>query len=142
MAILKTLLSVLFLFLLIACGDNNECGESVVISESRYRQRTVQDSLLAIRSIDLDGDCLTLTIGYSGCSQGHDIDLLTAGDVAESLPVQVTFRLNDKNGREACQAYFEESYEFDLHPFTEMLTSEKEARLLFPDQGKEVLWKK
>ena len=137
--------NVLFLLMLCALslvgckGDDDMlslCGDEIIINKSQFNNR---DTTLSISNMSIIDNCLSITIGYSGCDNGHAIDLVSSGDVAESLPVQIGVGLKDNNP-ELCLAFFTETYQFDLTPFVDLLPAEASARLIFSDQGQEILW--
>ncbi|MEM6878473.1 MAG: hypothetical protein AAF544_07940 [Bacteroidota bacterium] len=72
----------------------------------------------------VDGLCLSITVGFSGCTDElATMELYTTGDIAESLPTQssAAFVFNDSNPGEdqACLAFFNRTFEFDLTPYLE-----------------------
>ncbi len=128
----------------IACskGDpaDSDCGKLAVIDNQRYNERTLQDSLLNILEDPIIADnCLTLTVGYSGCNNNHVLDLVNDGSIAKSLPVQTNFRLVDNNPQ-LCDAYFTDTFYCDLSSLKVIFKNEKTVRLNFPDQKRSILW--
>ncbi len=119
-------------------GMDSECGRIMLIDEGAYNDVTYPSALF-LDSLLLDGDCLSMTIGYSGCNDGHDMDLITDGSVAESFPVQIYFKIRDNNPQ-LCEAFFTEKYYFDLSPMRDHLQNEPMARIIFVDQNNEILW--
>ncbi|MEO0790734.1 MAG: hypothetical protein AAFY36_18870 [Bacteroidota bacterium] len=70
----------------------------------------------------VDGLCLSITVGFSGCSPDPwTMELYTTGEIAESLPTQsrAYFVFNDGAPGEdqLCQAFFNRTFEFDLTPY-------------------------
>jgi hypothetical protein len=116
------------------------CGNPVLIDIEKYNNRTHQDSFLnIIETPVISNNCLTLVVGYSGCNGKHDLELINDGSIAESLPVQTSLRLIDKK-TELCDAYFTDTYEFDLTSLKERFKNENKVQLNFPDQAKSILW--
>lgn len=120
--------------------DNNstDCGELLLIDQDKYMDISMEPGLF-ISSPSIEGNCLTITLGYSGCNDGHHIELITSGDVAESYPVQIRFKFLDKDPQ-ACLAFFTQEYQYDLSPLSEVLGTEDKARLIFVQDNQEILW--
>ena len=94
-----------------------------------------------IQEMNIEDDCLTIQVGFSGCDDNHTILMVTDGSVAESFPVQVTFILSDENPQ-ACQAFFVKELKYDLTQLDDVLQGEQKARLIFREQGEEILWER
>jgi hypothetical protein len=126
----------------IACSESNkenpDCGQFIEINKQKY-DAIVNEPGLFIDSPSIDGNCLTVMLGYSGCNIGHEMSLITSGNIAESYPVQISFKFLDHTPQ-ACQAFFTQEYQFDLTPLSEILSGEDKARLIFVQDNKEVLW--
>jgi hypothetical protein len=127
-----------------ACAKNDtvisDCGKLAVVDIQKYNDRSLQDSILnIIEDPIISNNCLALQIGYSGCNNKHVLDLVGDGSIAESLPVQTNFRIMDNNPQ-LCDAYFTDTYYFDLSPLKETFKSEKSVKLNFPDQKKSIVW--
>lgn len=70
---------------------------------------------ISVIDAEINGDVLTVTLGYSGCS-AQEIALNVDGSVLlQSSPIQVNYAFS-KEGDDACDAYFESVYEYDLLP--------------------------
>lgn len=99
--------------------SNDECGPAIQIVDVIT---TVEDDDFAILSVAEEDLCLTVTIAATGCgSDNWTLDLLTFGEVAESLPTQTSafFRFDDgiESGSFTCQAEIQATYSFDLTPY-------------------------
>lgn len=110
-------LTLLFLTVIMACEDDpavpSDCGERVVISASGYDSAHQDGTII---SASIEGDCLLIEFGASGCSAGNWlIALYDANAIMESLPVQRNLIFSLKN-EQACQAYFEQEITFDISP--------------------------
>ncbi len=122
---MKLNFSVLFVFMLlsISCSQDDEdssteltCGDDAMIaSEEDYD--SIDTSNYSIIDVQLDGDCLKLTINASGCdgesweSYFYSVDAFYA-----VFPRQRVAKLELINN-EACLAVIESIQEFDLTPF-------------------------
>lgn len=110
------LMTVVLLFAFTAC-DSEECETSicqstVLISAEAYENGA--DDPITIISMNLDGDCLTIEYGASGCSgDSWVVQFIDSGAVAESEPPQRYLRLSLDNP-EACLAYFTKTTSFDI----------------------------
>lgn len=141
MKVIQFYLAVLAMVIFNGCSNNensSDCGDLLIIDQNKYNDISIESAIF-VDSPVLIGECLTVTLGYSGCNSGHEIELVTNGFVAESLPVQMFFKFNDLNPQ-ACLAFFTEDYEFDLSPLIDILETEDKARLIFVQNDKEVLW--
>lgn len=79
------------------------------------------DSILfdpySIDTLQLDGDILTLTAGYSGGCADHDFVLcMSPAAFLESYPVQANLYLRHDSHGDMCEALISEVLEFDLRP--------------------------
>ncbi len=63
----------------------------------------------------IDGDILSVTVGYSGCDQQH-MQLMASSLFLESNPVQTEVALVPVVGDDSCDAYFTTQFQFDLLP--------------------------
>lgn len=128
--------------LLSACGGDDDhpsvCGNHIIIDADQFNSIT-DNQLLNILNLSIEGECLNINIGFSGCDDDHDISLVTDGAVAESFPVQIFFKLSDANPQ-ACTAYFEKEYSYDLEDLEDLVTTEPKARLVFVGRTDEILW--
>lgn len=112
-----------------------ECGELIVIDGDKYGNAPEDATILDAK---IEGDCLTIEFGASGCSgSSWTWELIDQGVVMESFPVQrnIKFSLNNP---EMCAAYFERSVSFDLNPIKDdsynqikLNISRYETQLLF-----------
>ena len=103
--------------LLPSCSDEDTktlCDQIVVV-DSDLHMNGPSDPV-QIMDARIDGDCLVINFGASGCSgENWDITLFDASAVAESFPVQRFIRLSLDN-REDCLAFFSRERSFDLKP--------------------------
>ena len=117
----------LFLFFLAGCDDDSDvisfppetCGTPIIIALSNDFPPSDGFTLV---DHSVEGTCLTVRIGASGCSdEGWSLDLRTNGSVAESLPTQTNARLifddGVPGGGASCLAYFEQEHVFDLSEY-------------------------
>ena len=137
------LLGLLVSFTIYSCGsdesDSMDCGRSLIINEEKYQSIDDPDQSISLINSSIVDECLSLTLGFSGCDAEHQIDLVTDGAVAESFPVQVFFKLEDQNPQ-LCLAYFEQTFYYDLEELDDLLGGEPKARLIFPHQSEEIFW--
>lgn len=84
----------------------SSCPQEVIVGQDTYDFYPVNS--IAINNITIEGDCLTVSYGASGCSAaGIESYLLDSGAVMESYPEQRTLRLtlNRPSGTITCMAY-------------------------------------
>ncbi|MGB1248674.1 MAG: hypothetical protein ACPG4Z_07295 [Chitinophagales bacterium] len=118
-------LSVLCLFSCEKEENNNsttdfdlQCDEFIIENASRYQN----DSSLyfGIDTIVLNGSCLDITIGASGCNGSTwNVDFIDEGVIMESLPIQRNARVLLVENNEACLAVPSRTFSFDLQPIQE-----------------------
>lgn len=131
------------ILLVSSCGESepsmiSDCGKVVIIDFDQYNDIS-SASAIFISDLDLTEDCLSVTLGYSGCNAGHEFDLITGGDLTESVFAQVHLKFRDNQPQE-CEAFFMENYEFDLSPLKNLINDRDEIRLEFPQDNKELIW--
>ena len=107
-----------------ACQDDddlapgNDCGPAIDIVQEFTIPGGDDFDLV---DLSVEGMCLTVTAGASGCSSDNwTMDLVTDGSVAESLPTMTSaqFVFDDGvDGGATCLAYFNETYSFDLSSY-------------------------
>ena len=64
----------------------------------------------------LEGDVLSLRVGFSGCSPDHPFVLYASRGFMESNPVQTWSLLAHNDRDEVCDAWFERTLQFNLAP--------------------------
>lgn len=110
--------------LVVSCQDDddlnliNDCGPAITdVPEFSIPSGDWFDMI----DLSVEGTCLTVTVGASGCSsEAWTMDLVTDGSIAESFPTMTSAQLifNDAvDGEVSCQAYFNETYLFDLSAY-------------------------
>ncbi len=115
---------IVFTTAVIFCFMNTQCEEDVIvddscdyitiISESKYPEASSEG--LTFINAEIQGDCLLIDIGASGCNgDSWEFELIDSGAVAESEPEQRFLKLDFDND-EACLASFERTISFDLKP--------------------------
>ncbi len=115
----KGLLILCAFFTLSACDDNEVvvdtfCGDAIRIDATLYGATTISN--YSITDVVILDDCITITIGSSGCDPNSWIaSLIDSEQEALSLPPQRNIRLSLENN-DACLAFFQTSYTFDLRP--------------------------
>lgn len=106
--------------LLQGCSPNDEaadpnptpCGQATVISATQYANMVTYN--YAFLNAQVNGDCLELTVGSSGCSgNSWTFKLIDANVLLESNPPQRLLRLKLTNP-ELCAAAFTKTVSFDL----------------------------
>ena len=112
-------------FLLFNCEENKTanvdlCNGCVVIDNNSYN--ATETSNYTILDVNLTGDTLAIKIGSSGCSsENWKATLIDSGNVLEPFPVVRSLKLKLENN-EACLAYFEKEYTFNIKELKENYT--------------------
>ncbi|GGD13774.1 hypothetical protein GCM10011368_14690 [Hyunsoonleella pacifica] len=93
---------------------DNLCDDIVVIDNTAYD--TIQSDSFQFTDVSIDGDCLSISIGASGCDgNSWSFALVDSGAVAESSPEQRFLKFEFLNA-EVCTAFFERTISFNLEP--------------------------
>lgn len=110
-------------FLFIACGDDDEgtvtplprvilCGNEVKVDETKYVNAVTAP--YQITDVRIEGHCMTIDIAASGCSVDNwRLSGYASEAIAEPIPI-IRYAKFDFEVQEACQAFFQTSFEFDL----------------------------
>lgn len=118
---MKTYLSLILLTLLcIGCSDDDDnatpdpilCDFNTLISAEQYANAPSDG--LVINSMDIEGDCLSISFSSSGCD-GNTwvVALIDSESVFESAPPQRNVRLSLENN-EVCLAIVPKELSFDI----------------------------
>ncbi|WP_157804946.1 hypothetical protein [Confluentibacter lentus] len=93
--------------------DNSiDCKFTTLISSEAYQN--APSDLVAINSLEINGDCLKINFSAGGCNgNSWEIILIDSEDISESLPAQRNLRLSLKN-EELCYAYITKELTFDI----------------------------
>ena len=106
--------------LLISCStdDNppNECdATSEVIAEDNFD--AINTSNYVVLDVQLNGDCLEITIGSSGCDSNlWVLNLYSTNAFYAIYPIQRAVKIELINNQ-SCEAFFQKTISFDLTPF-------------------------
>ena len=105
----------------ISCSDdetaiNETCGSNAeVIAETIFNDITTSN--YTISDVNLNGDCLEIKIGSSGCNADQwQMNLYSTDSFYTVYPYQRTVKLKLINNQE-CLAVFQKTKSFDLTPF-------------------------
>ena len=78
---------------------------------------TATSDEFALRETRIEGDILTLIVGYGGGCEAHEFELIASLAATKSIPPQHVLKLlHDGNG-DVCEAYLTSELRFDLMPF-------------------------
>jgi hypothetical protein len=106
--------------LLVSCSDDDnpsiDCDStSEVISEETFD--SIDTSNYVISDVQLNGNCLEVTIGSSGCDPDlWEMNLYSTNAFYAIYPIQRAVKIELINYQE-CLAVFEKTISFDLIPF-------------------------
>lgn len=123
------LCSLILAVTLMSCNDNDEdsneidnpsnqlppgsaCDLPTIISKEDFNQ--AESDPFTLTSVEINGDCLEVTFGASGCDgDSWEMKLIDSDEVMESAPPQrsLVFTLSNE---EACLAFFSKTVSFDL----------------------------
>lgn len=112
----NSLLVFLLTFLFFSCDDapikSPICGQFAEVNASKYEN--ANSAQFNIDTVTVDGDCLSITFGSSGCDgSSWEGNLYDSGLILESFPIQRNIRFVLKN-EELCDAYFIKTFEYDI----------------------------
>lgn len=99
-----------------ACTNDDKvptvCNDYVIVNSTLFN--TAPNDYFTINNLSIEGDCLKINFGASGCDgSSWKIKLIDSGQILESYPPQriVKFSLYNK---EACDAFFTREISFDI----------------------------
>lgn len=101
-----------------ACGQPAWFGDALQICDPG----APQDGL-DVYAASIEGDTLTLNIGYGGGCETHELGLCWDGSYAKSDPVQVDVFVSHEDHDDQCEAYFQGDELFDLAALREAYQS-------------------
>lgn len=122
MRVLKNLLVLTGILIFSSCEQIldteplTSCDQFLELDQSKFNNGPYNSGTKVFEA-SWNGECLTLSIGYSGCEGGREFVIVTNGGIAESIPVQLTLGVIDKTN-EACTAHFTEELSIDLSDVT------------------------
>lgn len=109
------ILCFVFGWMLISCDKHCEeklCDQEAIEDAAAFE--TAPDDHLDIVSLEVQGDCLIIEFGSSGCDGSTwELNLIDSERVLYSNPPQRNLRLSLKND-ELCDAYFLRTISFDI----------------------------
>ncbi|MFT4534569.1 MAG: hypothetical protein ACJA1A_002889 [Saprospiraceae bacterium] len=114
-------------FLALSCDKKTPYGDdaisgspctAVIISNEVYQD--LDPNQASVSELSIEGDCLKVKLGVSGCDSDHMINMISNGGIAESNPPQITFDFQDENPQ-VCLAFFMIEREFDLVPIRDLI---------------------
>lgn len=108
-----------FCFMNTQCDEDDDyyfgnCDDVVIVDEGLYNSLSSEN--FTFIDAEIIDDCLSITIGASGCNgNSWSFSLVASEAIAESFPEQryLKFQLDNK---EECLAVFERTITFDLTP--------------------------
>ena len=90
-------------------------SRSEVIAENIFN--SINTSNYSISNVSLNGDCLEITLGSSGCNANlWEMELYSTNSFYTVYPMQRTVKLKLTNNQ-ACLAFFQKTKSFDLTAF-------------------------
>jgi hypothetical protein len=98
------------------CVDPPPPGPAPLVVLTDLSPEEIDQSPYQLIWAELEGELLSIRVGYSGCTRDHPFTLHAARGFMESLPVQTWMLLAHDDRGEACRAYFERTLFFDLSP--------------------------
>lgn len=96
-----------------ADANDTKPKKAILAGNNTSREDDWESGSYDVEFVSLTGDTLTLKLGYSGCDI-KDVNMVFSNYFLESIPVQAHAFLPQIN--QACLAYFEKEYQFDLSP--------------------------
>lgn len=90
--------------------ENNDGPENVIISSEYIYESTPYK----IKDFAIDGDILTITVGYKNACSDDDFNLYSSGMFMKSLPIQANVFLELVRGSETCEEKQEKTLKFNI----------------------------
>ncbi|MBG6129724.1 hypothetical protein IWQ47_000974 [Aquimarina sp. EL_43] len=114
----KKLIGLIVIFGILACNsddDNNNtdsCDQLTIINSKQYVSEPNHN--LTISSLKINGNCLKISFGSSGCSgDTWELKLIDSEEILETNPPQRNLRLSLKN-EELCNAFITKEISFNI----------------------------
>jgi hypothetical protein len=115
----------LLLILLIASSFIfTACSEQVIVPESscpKYKelgyleQGSLKNDPINVLAVKIEGDCLHLTLQYTGGCKEHEVDLVLMLPECATPPLPTsTFEIRHNANGDSCEALITKEYSFDL----------------------------
>ncbi|MBK3518058.1 hypothetical protein [Carboxylicivirga marina] len=117
MKVLNSIIVLIIISIGLSCDSdddtiNKTCEEKIIVSSETYLN--APDDHLNINAVRIEGNCLIIDFGSSGCDGSTwELKLLDADVILESYPPQRNIRLSLKN-MELCDAYFSKEIAYDI----------------------------
>lgn len=109
------------------------CDQKAVVDEGLYESGP--SDRVDIHDVEIEGDCLRIKFGASGCSgESWKVELVSSEFVVETLPCIRYIRLSLDNN-EDCLAYIGKEVSFDI---TNFQAGGDEVILVFPDSDHQI----
>ncbi len=114
-----TIISLAIITLVSSCSKNNgckdgNCEKTVLVNNQMYNSTSTNNYM--INEAIINGDCLEIKFGSSGCdSKSWIVELVDAAQVTEPPTPQRSLKLALTNN-ELCAAAFSKTVSFDLTP--------------------------
>lgn len=109
----------LLAFLFVKCKDsgtdsaNTLCDKDIIIEDSLYAD--MPDDEYFLKSVEISGDCLSITIQYGGGCGNVEAELVGSEAIEKSYPPQREIRLSFKD-EDTCEALVNKKFTFNLTP--------------------------
>lgn len=105
------------------CGTGNGCRDLTITNDPKTSNG------VQILNAVVEGNCLKLKVGFSGCSDHSDVfQMIWNGSYMKSLPAQVNLVLHDPEPQ-LCQAYFVKEVSYNLSKLKEGIAGPMNIRL-------------
>lgn len=136
----NVLLLLALLFLNMQCDDDMQpsiaCDAETIVDNELYEN--TQSAFYTFGNVEINGDCLSITISSSGCSgETWELELVGSEGVMGSFPVQRNIKVVLTNN-EACLAVFSREWTFDLLPL--QVNGESQVTLNLQDFSEPILY--
>ncbi|MGB0883891.1 MAG: hypothetical protein ACPG4W_03965 [Flavobacteriales bacterium] len=137
--LIPSLFGILLMFSCISKNNNptpSPCDKVVLVSSVSYENSP--DALIHIDTLEIDGNCLSITYNSSGCDgQSWLVELIDSESVMESFPPQRHVRLSLYNP-ELCLAQFSKTETFDISEL--QVEGSSSVKLIFTNTDDEFLY--
>ena len=103
----------LFMFGCVKPTYTGDCDRAVIESETGFNNGPF-DATSSINSISWNGNCLEISVSYSGGCEDHEIDVVTNGALIKTQPPIMELALKHDNN-DPCEALITETIAYDIN---------------------------
>lgn len=91
---------------------------------------------VTIQGLNINGDCLEISVSYAGGCENHDFGLTWDGSILKSLPPQANLPLSHDSNGDMCEALISETISFRIKKLQAVANPTVIINVIAPDGSK------